>query len=100
MPRAKKPVKPPPPPWTPEEVRQVAQAIWGEKWQTPLAARIAKWRMWSFPQSRVAKWYLADGGRPIPAWLQDDLAEMLTYAMEDADYEREQARAVLERHAG
>jgi len=98
MPRKKKPIKPPPPPWTPEEVRQVAIAIWGEKWQTPLAKRIAKWQMWPFPQSRVAKWYLEKDGRPIPERLQHDLAEMLTHSMEDADYEREQAREVLERH--
>lgn len=101
MPRAKKPVKPPPPPWTPEEVRQVSQAIWGEQWQTALAAEIKKTLMWErFSQARVAKWFLTTPNRrPIPTMVQVNLTEVLGYAMDDAEEARWHAKLILEAHA-
>lgn len=99
MPRAKKPIKPPPPPWTPEKVRQVAAAIWGDRWQTALADALGKMLMWKFTQSTIAKWYLTGPNRrPIPESIQVNLTECFGYAMAEAEEARFHAKEILEAH--
>lgn len=87
-----------PAPWTPDEVRKVASAIYGLSWQTPLALAIAKASGVQFPQSRIAKWYLEVGGRGIPAWLQPELTGILRDALAEVEEARRIAGEIIESH--
>lgn len=86
--------------WTPNEVRTVASAIYGASWQTPLAFAIARHSGVQFPQSRIAKWYLEQGGRGIPAWLQTEFTPILRNALMEAEEAHRRAKEIIDRHSG
>lgn len=88
-----------PSPWTPDEVRTVASAIYGSSWQTPLALAIARHSGVQFPQSRIAKWFLASGGRGIEAWLQPELSAILGNALAEVEETRHRAQVIIDQHA-
>lgn len=86
--------------WTPDEVRSVCQLLYGTGWQTSLAQAIETATGRSFPQSRIAKWYIPTGGRGIPEWLQPELTEILSGVALMVELALADAREIINEHAG
>jgi len=85
--------------WTPDEVRKVCQLLYhSDRWQTSLAFAIETATRRNFPQSRIAKWYLPQGGRGIPAWLQPELTPILREVARMAELALIDAKEIIERH--
>ncbi len=84
--------------WTPDEVRDVCQLLYGTGWQTALAQAIEIATGRNFPQSRVAKWYLPAGGRGIPEWLQPELTGILAGVAQMVEIALQDAREIIEKH--
>lgn len=84
--------------WTPDEVRSVAQLLYGKGWQTSLALAIETATRRNFPQSRIAKWFLPEGGRGIPAWLQPELTPILSEVARMTEFALIDAREIIGRH--
>lgn len=84
--------------WTPDEVRIVASALYGSSWQTPLSKAIELDSGRSFPQNRIAKWYMESGGRGIPEWLQPRLTALFIYLYGITEEERQRALAIIAEH--
>lgn len=85
--------------WTADEVRMFAQLLYGKGWQTSLAHAISVATRRTFTQSRVAKWYLDEGGRGISAWLQPELTRILRDVAVMVELALTDAREIIERHA-
>jgi len=84
--------------WTTDEVRTVAQLLYGHGWQTQLASAIEVATKRTFSQSRVAKWFLPEGGRGIPAWLQPELTGILRGVATMVEYAVNSARKIIQAH--
>lgn len=56
---------------TPNDLRQVGEALYGERWQTPLAADL------DVSDRTVRRWL--DGSRAMPAALPAELHRLVTY---------------------
>lgn len=68
-------------PWTPDSVRAVAESLFVPTWQTRLAEAISNATGMTFSAVRVRHWYLERNGRPIPGWLQQQLAPIFMEAL-------------------
>lgn len=84
--------------WTPDEVRIVASALYGSSWQTPLSKAIEADSGRSFPQNRIAKWFLETGGRGIPEWLQPRLTPLFLCLYGVTEEERQRAMEIIAEH--
>lgn len=62
---------------SPEELREAGVALFGERWQTPLAAALNV-----HDNSRIREWMR--GARPIPLGVRQDVVRLLFAASEKA----------------
>lgn len=82
--------------WTPESVRFVATVLYGERWQSALAADIAAALGKPFRQNRISQWYVERGGRPIPASLQPTLTAVFRRRLDSTAGDRTKAAQIIE----
>ncbi|ACS43951.1 hypothetical protein [Methylorubrum extorquens] len=54
-------------------VQAVGERVYGGSWQTPLADALSAATGRPLGRARVAQWMLADGAKPVPAWVLDAL---------------------------
>ena len=54
-------------------VQAVGERVYGGSWQTPLADALSAATGRPLGRARVAQWVLADGAKPVPAWVLDAL---------------------------
>lgn len=54
-------------------VQAVGERVYGGSWQTPIAEALSAATGRPLGRARVAQWVLADGAKPVPAWVLDAL---------------------------
>lgn len=54
-------------------VQAIGERVYGGSWQTPLADALSAATGRPLGRARVAQWMLADGAKPVPAWVVDAL---------------------------
>jgi uncharacterized membrane protein YfbV (UPF0208 family) len=91
---------PEPAPWTPQDVRTVAEALYGSAWQTALAADISAAIGKPFRQARISQWYVANGSRPIPVSLQPTITAVFRDVLARTEETRAAAAAIVATHEG
>lgn len=84
--------------WTPDSVAFVATVLYGDRWQSALAADIASALGKPFKQNRISQWYVEKGSRPIPASLQPTLTEVFRRRLDSTAVDRGKAAAIIEGH--
>lgn len=80
---------------TPGFLRFVGELLFGERWQTPLAARLGAIRGRALSPATVHQWSTAT--RSIPPWVKDALAVALEQAQSDMRQRAETAQSVARR---
>lgn len=84
--------------WTPESVAFVAAVLYGDRWQSALAADIALALGKPFKQNRISQWYVEKGSRPIPISLQPTLTEVFRRRLDSTAVDRGKAAAMIAEH--
>lgn len=86
--------------WTPDSVAFVARVLYGDRWQSALAADIAAALGKPFRQNRISQWYVEKGSRPIPASLQPTLTDVFRLRLDSTAGDRTKAAEIIESNKG
>ncbi|WP_066725823.1 MULTISPECIES: hypothetical protein [Hyphomicrobiales] len=84
--------------WTPDSVAFVATVLYGERWQSALAADIAAALGKPFRQNRISQWYVEKGSRPIPTSLQPTITAVFRRRLDSTSVDRGKAAAMIADH--